>query len=312
MSGNKHFDCLKNTLPDNWTNSNATGYYNRAFWKRCKCEYGTKNPCKDTADKWNPVATEPTKWTDGCTKCSDYYSAPPGFHYSYNPDDCGTCHKLKSHCSCGPKDHSNDHSNNHSNDHACECKKDGRWSFFCDKCKRHEKREDFEQHEKNHPLKSYVYNNCGGCQDVAIVYKMANEQFDCDNIVELKIPVGGTKEQYLAKLFPAEFIDANRFQCATVPVYNKYPNNLIDNMRAEEFTESDQAALVKRGIRNSLYAQQLVDEGKLIHDKQSFQIPMNTYGKTSYYYFGNSLNAGSTATGLDPLDAYKGYFKNLA
>lgn len=311
MNENKHFDCLKNTLPENWANNNATGYYNRAFWKRCKCEYGTKNPSKETADKWNPVATEPSKWTNGCTKCSDYYSTPHNFHYSYNPEDCGSCHKPcnKPPCSLPPRDLP-------SCDKPCDCKKDGRWSFFCNKCKRQDAREDLHHNDKEDkqcPLKSYVYDKrCGDCQDVAIVYKMINEEFDCDNIVELKIPYGGTKEQYLAKHFPPEFVRANRFQCATVPVYNDYPNNLVDNRRQENFTESDQAALVKIGIRNAVFAQQLVDDGKLIFERRGFQIPMNVANKsTAYFYFGNNVNIGNTYTGLDPIDANKGYFKNL-
>jgi hypothetical protein len=137
---------------------------------------------------------------------------------------------------------------------------------------------------------------------------MVNDETDCDNIVELKIPIAGSKESYLAKNFSPEFIDANRFQCATLPVYNAIPNNIVDNMREEEFTVSDQAALTKRGINNALFAKQLMEEGKLIHEKHSFIIPMNVCGRTSYYYFGDCAKAGSTQTGLTSTDLYKGYF----
>ena len=311
MSDNRHFDCLKNKLPDNWTNSNATGYYNRAFWKRCKCEYGTKNPCKETADKWNTVPTEPDKWTKGCSPCSSYYNRPPSFYYTYNPDDCGdcgNCHKCKKGC-----DDRKDCQDNCNNDCDDVCKCDGkRWNVFsniCNRCHKRYPREDCQSKASCHPLKSYVYKSgCNDCQDVAIVYRMINNGTDCDNIVELKIPVGGSKEVYLARHFSPEFIEANKYQCATIPTYNGMQNNHIDNMREEEFTVSDQTALVKRGIKNALFAKQLIDEGKLIHEKHNFSIPMNVSGRTSYYYFGDNFTSGSTSTGLAPQDAVKAYF----
>lgn len=351
MSDNRHFDCLKNKLPDNWTNSNATGYYNRAFWKRCKCEYGTKNPCKETADKWNPVASEPDKWSKGCNPCSGYYNRPPAYFYSYNPRDCGNCgncddcHKHHDHHGGHHGDRHNDHHDDHHSDHhsdhrdihhdddhddhrehgqhkhkhhyddCCDCE-DKKWNIFsniCNKCHKRYRKEDCKKNCESkascHPLKSYVYKNgCNDCQDVAIVYRMINNGMDCDNIVELKIPVGGSKEEYLAKHFSPEFIEANKYQCATVPAYNAMQNNVIDNRREEEFTPSDQAALVKRGINNALFAKQLIEEGRLIHEKHEFSIPMNVSGRTSYYYFGDNFTSGSTQTGLAPQDAVKAYF----
>src|SRR5579872_6955982 len=110
-SSNKHFDSLKNKLPDNWTNAKATDYYNRAFWERCKCEYGPQNPSKDGADKWFATANEPSKWTTGCNKNSDVYDRPFNYYYSYNPDDCvdcckrkrGRCRKHKKYRVCRPR-----------------------------------------------------------------------------------------------------------------------------------------------------------------------------------------------------------------
>jgi hypothetical protein len=154
-----------------------------------------------------------------------------------------------------------------------------------------------------------VNNNCNNCTDVAIVYRMVNEERDCDNIVELRIPNGGSKEKYMAQRFSPDFVYANRFQCATVPVYNTLNNNSIDNRRQFEFTESDQNALTKRGINNYLTAQKLLAEGKLIHDKQSFTIPMNVAGRSSYAQFGDTLRTGSTITGLANDDLLKTYFR---
>lgn len=268
MTSNKHFDTLKNKLPENWTNENATHYYNRAFWNRAKCEYGNDNPSKLTADKWNPVATESTKWTRGCNKNDDYYKKPRNYHYSYNNETTTceetTCEKKCNECfGCYPK-----------NDHC------------------------------NKKIKVYNSKGCGGCNDcndVAIIYRFVNEEVDCDNIVELRVPVGGSKEKYLAKYFSSEFIDAHKFVCAEAPVYNIMPNNLIDNQRQYEFTDSDQTALIKRGIRNELYAKQLVDEGKLINNTSFGQINAK---QTSYYFNENK----QYKTGLNPKDLVKAYF----
>lgn len=315
---NRHFDPLKNKLPYNWTNSNATGYYNRAFWKRCKCEYGTTNPCKETADKWNPVATEPSKWTEGCSPCSSYYDRPRSYYYTYNPDDCGNsgfrkkCHDSSDTDSCDTDTNTETHGCEEIEYCTCSGRKWNVFSNFCKRCKKpynNDNCSDLDSKKHCSPLKSYVARHgCNDCQDFAIVYRMIDNEQDCDNIVELKIPVGGSKEMYLAKHFSPEFIEANRFQCATMPEYNALPNNIIDNMREEEFTLSDQNALVKRGIKNSVFANQLIDEGKLIHEKHSYMIPMNVCGRTSYYYFGNCATSGSTQTGLAHQDRYKSYF----
>jgi hypothetical protein len=138
---------------------------------------------------------------------------------------------------------------------------------------------------------------------------MIDEERDCDNIVEFRVPAGGTKEMYLARHFDPDFIYANRFQCATVPVYDKGAlNNEIDNRREDQFTPSSQSALTKRGINNFIMAQRLVDEGRLINDRYAFQIPMNIAGRSAYYYFGDTINGGNTRTGLAKEDITKGYF----
>lgn len=244
-----HFDCTKNTLPQNWTNNNATAYYNREFWKRPPCEYGYKNPSKETADKFNPVTNETNKWTKGCNQ-----------------------------------------RRNLSND--CNCDTPKKWNIINNNCCGYTS------------VPTTIDPNC--CNDVSIVYRMVNEEKDCDNIVEFRIPFNGSKEKYLARNFSPEFIYANRFQCATVPVYNQLQNNIIDNNRQEEFTVSDQAALTKRGIKNAFFAKQLIEDGKLIHDKQSINIPMNICGRSCYYYFGDCT--GSDITGLMPQENNKYYF----
>lgn len=305
-----HFDCTKNTLPPNWTNNNATAYYNRAFWKRCKCEYGTHNPCKETADRFNPVPTEPSKWTKGCSPCSGYYNRPANYFYSYNPEDCGDCARFSGRWPCNGKGNCEE-----KEEKCCDCEKK-RWGVFnnssCNRCNKHREREDCDVRDKkcDEGLKAYVRGGCGDCNDVAVVYRMPNEERDCDNIVELRIPIGGSKEMYLAKNFSPEFIYANRFQCATLPAVNEMYNNIIDNRREEEFTPSDQAALTKRGINNALFAQQLIDEGKLIHNRHAFNIPMNVIGRSSYYYLSDGITVASTNTGLAPQDIIKGYFRN--
>ena len=263
-----YFDESKNKLPVNWTNNNATAYYNRSFWERCKCEYGTKNPCKEIADIFNPTLTEKSKWTNGCN--SDYY-------YKYYPDSSyNKKHKKKCDCDC-------------EEDCDCEC--------GC-------RKKNNQQY-----LTSCITNDrCSECKDISIIYRTPNEETDCDNIVELRIPNNGSKEKYLAKYFSPAFVYANRFQCATVPVYNKLPNNQIDNKREVEFTEATQQALTNRGVKNSFIAQQFIDSGKIINEKNAMTIPMNVFGRSSYYYFGNSTNSGNTNTGLVIDDIAKGYF----
>jgi len=353
-----HFDCTKNKLPSNWTNGNATAYYNRAFWKRCKCEYGTDNPCKKTADKWNTVATEPSRWTKGCSPCSSYYDKPSSYFYTYNVDKCGETSRCKcidkDKCNCDYKHHGHDdhghghddHGHGHDDHgydnhrrgdehiHRCDdhchksCERNhcrSRCGNRCDghRCDEHCHRSCEPNNCRSHcgsqchlekkcdeRLKAYIYddNCCGGCKDVEIVYKMINNTLDCHNIVELRLPPGGSKEVYMAKNFSPEFVYANRFQCATVPTYYHMPNNVIDNRKQEDFTPSDQSALTKRGIHNALTAQRLVEEGKLIDNRFAFQIPMNVIGRSCYYYLGDGITNGSLRTGLAKEDIVKGYF----
>lgn len=270
MQRNKHFDTLKNKLPENWTNENATRYYNRAFWERAKCEYGTDNSSKRTADKWYPTATESSKWTRGCDKSSDYYKKSRNYYYTYN-NECTTA-DCQDEC-CNPQ--------------TC-ADKCGACFGGCDK----------KPDKCDKKFKVYNSKNCNGCDcnDVAIIYRFVNEGTDCDNLVELRVPVGGSKEQYLAKYFSSEFIDKHRFLCAEAPVYNTMPNNVIDNQRQYEFTESDQAALTKRGIKNALYAKQLIDEGKLINNTATEQINQNA---KSYYFSNKQYKTGLSTNTLN-------------
>lgn len=338
INSNKHFDCLKNTLPDNWTNSNATSYYNRAFWKRCQCEYGTQNIAKETADKWYPTATEPSKWTKGCSPCSEYYNEPANYYHSYNPQDCGNSGNGSNLCDpCGSKKWKNPnqcqpHNPCDRSSYCCPQNPCGNCNNccgfnnpcspcnpcgHCDKCYHHTcspcnpcgSCDRCRPCSRKGSFKAYVSDTpCNDCMDVAIVYRMPNTETNCDNIVELKIPTRGSKEKYIAKFSP-EFIYNNRYQCATCPVYGPRSLNQIDNRRQLVFTESDQAALTKRGINNALRAQQLINSGDLSHDKQTFQIPMNVIGRTSYYYLGNGVDYSSTQTGLMKEDITKSYFR---
>jgi hypothetical protein len=323
MSYNKHFDCLRNKLPDNWTNNNSTAYYNRAFWKRCKCEYGTINQGKAHADKWFPTETEPSRWTEGCSPCSPYYNKPHNFYYSYNPDDCGNCGNCgncNNRCDCGSCNDCKRRLNPCGGE--CKCKEGCR----CERCK-YVKEDCHKDNDCDDKHKKYFHtfvqkgcrgcgNNscngcndgCNGCLDVAIVYRMPFPEQDCDNIVELKIPIGGSKEKYLAEHFSPEFVYANRFQCATVPAFCTGSNNVIDNRKQFEFTYSDEASLTRRGINNSLFAQELVDEGKIIHNSYAFQIPMNKTGG-NYSYLATQYNDGGTTTGIVQQDITKGYFR---
>ena len=291
MNGNRHFDPERNILPQNWTNSNATKYYNRGFWKRSPCEYGTKNLAKETADKWYPTATEESSWTNGCNPRSTYYDQPHNYYYSYNPNDCGDggdCNSNKN-CDCNKNNCEHNGYHNHGHGHG----------YGNNNC----------QNSNIHELKSYVYNNnCGDCKDVSIVYTIAKPDMDCDNIVELKIPAGGSKEAYLAKYFPPEFIEASRYQCATVTTYNRMPNNAVDNRQMELFTPSDQAALVRRGVKNMAYAKMLLDDGKIQHDLYGYNIPSSVAGNPSYYYMNNGSYNGNTNVGLPNQDTIKAYF----
>ena len=226
----KHFDSSKNTLPDNWINSNANGYYNRDYWNRCHHDYGTNNPSKMNADKWCPMATESCKWTKGTS----------------NP------------------------------------------------------------HDNSLNKKSLVPVPD---PDIAIVYRMPYREMNSENIVDLKIPVRGTKEKYLSNFSP-EFIYCNRYQCATSPVYDSGSGNAIDNRRQKEFTPSDQSALTKRGIKNYLFAKQLANENKLGNDTYAFKFPMNVSGRTAYPLLGSQgVYHSPGSPGVQTIDITKGYFR---
>ncbi len=210
---NKHFDCLKNKLPENWLNSNATKHYNNAYWKKCDCEksYGAQTHAKEIADKWDPN-----------TQFIDKWSKP----------HLGLCCENKK----------------------CE-KKD------CEKCK-------------------------SSCQ--VLTFGPCFPDFECPDVVDFKYPMDGTKALYLSKFSP-EFRYANRYQCAIPAQYNCCVTNVIDNLREEEFTVSDQASLVQRGIKNQLLARTL-PRYKMCHS-----VPASWAGNGTYYYLGTA-NSGLGST----------------
>ena len=243
---NRHFDTTKNKLPDNWTNNNATRYYNREFWKKCKGELGVLSRAKESADKWQPTINEPNKWS-----CEG---------------KCGGSHGHGSH-GHGSHDHGS---------HGCGCKGNAR---------------------------------CDRCRDVVVVYRTVSPNVDCDNIVELRLPEGGSKAKYLAGNFSPEFVHDSRYQCATVPAYDLYRGNQIDNRREFEFTLSSQSALTKRGVANAVLAQRMIDQGQLQADTYGFSVPMNAINKSPYYYLGDGNNYGGELTGLLATDRMTGYFR---
>lgn len=226
----KHFDCLKNVLPDNFTNENISSYYAACFWKKCDCEHGVNQYClsQKSNDKW-----------DICNRCENLWSNCK--------ENCGKC-KSGSNC----KD-----SNSSNKD--CPC---------ANPCK------------------------CN-CNELIVKMKPSFQVPECDNIVELRLPKNGSKARYVSQRFSEQFIDENRYQCATVPQYLNVPNNfVIDNMREQEFTESDQRSLVMRGVKSAELSRKTINRVRHAH-----VIPASTAGKSAYYYFG-SENRGSTITGL--------------
>jgi hypothetical protein len=240
MNNNKprHFDPLKNKLPENWTNSNATKYYNRCWWKKPKCELqqNSYNGCA-TGDKWDPCGQCKSKWSQGCNPCSDFHKEDHKYFYTYNRNNYS--------CSKNKEDLCNEYGN--------QC---------CD-------------------------------DDVVIRYVANNSVVSCSNLVELKIPVNGSKARYLAQ-FSDEFIDNNRFQCVIPAVYNNCVGNVIDNRREEEFTESDQRALVNRNIKNKFLAERVTTR-----IRHKYSIPSNVAQNGTYYYLGGTGNRqGSNQTGL--------------
>jgi hypothetical protein len=363
-SNDRHFDCLKNTLPDNWTNSNASAYYNQGFWDRCKCEYGSTNPSKELADKWHPVATEPNKWTQGCGHCHGYQDDPGQYNYTAYQDEPVNKYPVTQYpvtqypvtqypvtqypvtqypvnkypvtqypvtqypvnkypVTQYPVNKYPVNKYPVTQYPVTQYPVERIAQYPVRRVARYPDSYDPrypdsydprypEYHDPRYPDSydpRYPGNHCNDCQDVAVVYRMVNPEVDCDNIVELKVPDGGTKEQYLAKFSP-EFIRANRFQCATTPFYDSSPNNVVDNRREQEFTISDQQALTKRGINNAIAARQFMDTGSLINKKYDSQIPMNVTGRSAYYYLGDGMDVGETRTGLVKDDILKGYFRN--
>ncbi len=279
---NFHFDCLKNKISRGLFNENATKYYNRCFWRKCPCEYGTKSHCQSNADRHDPCGKCPNKWTQGCNSCSRYYDRPSQYYYTYNNQHCGKC----------------------SGTRWCKCKKctvcDGSRYCKCKKCRSHckpcYKKPCYKNtlYQKNKSSKKLIIgkNKCGTCTDVAITFRPCFDEKNCDNVVDLHIPRGGTKEKYMAARFSDDFIFANRYQCATVPVFNCCPENVVDNMHEHEWTESTQKALVARKINNERTARRFI-----VNKSKCHYIPMDKSGGTSYYKY-TAHHSASYRSGL--------------
>jgi hypothetical protein len=138
-----------------------------------------------------------------------------------------------------------------------------------------------------------AYGDCDDDTETIIQYVANNAVLACNDVVELKVPPGGSKEMYLAQ-FSEEFIYNNRFQCVEPAVYNECPGNLIDNRREEEYTEFDQRYLVSNSIRNSELARMVSTKRRHKHS-----IPMSVAGNGTYFYLGGTGNRqGSNQTGL--------------
>lgn len=240
----RHFDPLRNVLPPNWTNENSTKYYNRCWWKKCKCELKLNTDCYSKADKWDPCGDSESKWSKGCSPCSSHHKLDTKYHHTYKHENCGCSETVD-----------------------CDCKS----------------KTDYSKYAK--------YTDCNCDEDVVIRYVANNAEISCSHLVELKFPVDGTKAKYLSQ-FSDEFIENNRFQCAIPAVYNNCPGNVIDNRKEEEFTESDQKALVSRSIRNKILAERVTTRRRHKHC-----IPSNVAFNSTYYYLGDQ-NRGSTQTGL--------------
>lgn len=300
----KHFDCTKNKVPKNFVDTGVrSGFFAQRFWKKCKCTYGV-NPCNKSDTKWQQCEEKNNKWVKGCDdKCSEhnYYDI---FGKCNQCEDCTyykSCNKCKNPCKPCKKKCNNKCDPNNTN--ICDCIK-----CLCIPTQRNCCKPGCKKTCCNQ-LKTVVTDSgCGDCRDVAISYRLPKEDEECDNIVEFRVPVNGTKERFLAKNFSPEFARKCKYQYATVPVFNCDKNNLIDNMREVEFTESDQRALTSRGINNALHASQLLRDGKLENKKHCFKIPMNVCGRSSYFWLGGCGDHGSTLTGLAPEDASKIFF----
>lgn len=297
----KHFDCTKNRMPCNFVGQDVkTGFYSHKVWKRCESNYGPNSQCKQNTDKWNIVNNCSSKWAKKCCNSKKEY------YYGKNEDLNKCCDSCCNPIMCVP---------DYCNPEMCVpdyCKPYCKSKMCKPKCCKPECCKPCCKPKPCYrPLKSYVKKTCEGQRDVAIVYRDPEFEVDCDNIVEMTIPTNGSKERYLAKHFNPEFVHRNRFQCATVPYINACPNNVIDNMREEDFTVSDQRSLVARGVKDYESARLLYEEGKITNDRHNFRIEMNKCGLVSSYpKLGHCNTVGTTATGLRSFDQVKGYYLN--
>lgn len=265
---NRHFDCTKNKLPYNFTNENATKYSNRRFWDMAPCQMTKTYGCTEGLTSNATSGPCNDKWVKGCNPCDSYYDKPSKYFYDYKFQSCNP-NNMTSKCGnpCCKPFNPCFKCKTSLDDNCCECK------------------------------------NSSCCHDPIIKYVPADIGLNCDNIVDFKIPPRGTKEKYLAGKFDDTFLYNNRYQCATVPLYNCCDNNIIDNMREEEWTVSDQKALVSRGIKNAEIANRFVE-----NLSSCYYVPMNVVGRPSYYYFGSSRT--STKSGLQKQDLGRGIWNS--
>ena len=103
-------------------------------------------------------------------------------------------------------------------------------------------------------------NNCSSClptasdiketnmcsQQVLLKLRNVKDINNCDNIIEMPVLKYSSKEGYLANHFPDSFVRDNRFLCAEV---NEVDENIVDNLRKEEFTASNQQALTMLNVK---------------------------------------------------------------
>lgn len=275
----KHFDPLKNKIPRNWTGS-RTMHCNKCNWKpKCKIRIDTSSTGQ-FAKKW--------ECKDNCAQ-SCYTSCNTSCNTSYNTS-CNT--------QCPPTSHCNDKyvEKNCACNHCDPCKK-----CYCEQIKPCPKpilpclaklvTDKSPVYNCNSTCNTNTYNQYAhdDCPEIVIKYINNSNSKLCDNIVELNVPRGGSKEKYLAQ-FSQEFRDNNDFMCAEEITYNNCPNNIIDNRREEEFTILDERALVKMNIKNRILAEKYAKNNTHKHS-------LAPSGTQSYKY-GNQSKTGLVGTAI--------------
>jgi hypothetical protein len=130
---------------------------------------------------------------------------------------------------------------------------------------------------------------CGSdpCRCNIIFIRPCIERPSCPDLVDFKYPIDGSKIRFL-KQFSDEFVEANRYQCMYPAQFGYCPQNIVDNLRKEEFTPSDQMALVKRGFKNIVFAREYI-----YNKRNGHMVPSSISENSTYYYlnhYPNSLN----------------------